>query len=94
MSEGWVLMLLNQLTLRGAQVKVSESRAKEKEEVRQPLLEPIIINNCYKEPVGHFPVGQVVKTLPSNAGDIGLLPGQGRKIPHAMGGAKPMHFNY
>ena len=87
-------MLLNQLTLRGAQVKVSASRAKEREEVRQPVLEPIIINNCYKEPVGDFPVGQVVKTLPSNAGDIGLLPGQGPKIPHAVGGAKPMHFNY
>ena len=80
--------------MRGAQLKVSASGAKEKEEVRWPLLEPIIINNCYKEPVGDFPVGQVVKTLPSNARDIGLLPGRGPKIPHAVGGAKPTHFNY
>ena len=27
----------------------------------------------------------MVKNLPSNAGDIGLIPGQGTKIPHAMG---------
>jgi len=59
--------------LRGAQLKVSVSGAEEKEEVRWPLLEPIIINNCDKEPVGDFPVGQVVKTLPSNARDKGLL---------------------
>ena len=67
--EGWVLTMLNQLTLRGAQPKVSASRAKEKEEVRRPLLEPIFINNCYKEPAGDFPRGQIVKTLPSNAGE-------------------------
>ena len=27
----------------------------------------------------------VVKNLPSNAGDVGLIPGQGTKIPHAVG---------
>ena len=26
----------------------------------------------------------MVKTLPSNAGDAGLIPGQGAKIPHAL----------
>ena len=31
-----------------------------------------------------FPVGPVVKTLPSNAGDVGSVPGQGSKVPHAM----------
>ena len=30
-----------------------------------------------------FPGGPVVKTLPSNAGCAGLIPGQGAKIPHA-----------
>ena len=30
-----------------------------------------------------FPGGPVVKTLPSNAGGAGSIPGQGAKIPHA-----------
>ena len=30
-----------------------------------------------------FPNGTVVKTLPFNAGDVGLIPGHGAKIPHA-----------
>ena len=29
-----------------------------------------------------FPGGPVVKTLPSNAGDMGLIPGWGARIPH------------
>ena len=33
--------------------------------------------------LGDFPGGPVVKTLPSNAGSAGLIPGQGVKIPHA-----------
>ena len=32
-----------------------------------------------------FPGGPVVKNLFSNAGDTGLIPGQGTKIPHAVG---------
>ena len=32
-----------------------------------------------------FPGGPVVKKLPSSAGDTGLIPGQGTKIPHAVG---------
>ena len=31
----------------------------------------------------------MVKTLPSNAGDSGLIPGQGTKIPHAAGQLSP-----
>ena len=27
----------------------------------------------------------MVKTLPSNAGDVGSIPGRGAKIPHASG---------
>ena len=30
-----------------------------------------------------FPDGSVVKNLPSNAGDEGLIPDQGTKSPHA-----------
>ena len=32
-----------------------------------------------------LPWGPVVKNPPSNAGDTGLIPGQGTKIPHAAG---------
>ena len=31
-----------------------------------------------------FPGGPVVKNPPSNAGDMGLIPGQGTKISHAV----------
>ena len=31
-----------------------------------------------------FPGGPVVKNLPSNAGDIGVIPGPGTHIPHAI----------
>ena len=34
---------------------------------------------------GHFPGGPVVKNLPCNVGDMGLIPGGGTKIPHATG---------
>ena len=30
-----------------------------------------------------FPGGPVIKTLPSNAGGVCLIPDQGAKIPHA-----------
>ena len=32
-----------------------------------------------------FPCGPVVKNLPSNAGDEGLIPGGGTKMPQATG---------
>ena len=34
---------------------------------------------------GYFPGGPVGKNPPSNAGDTGSIPGQGTKIPHAVG---------
>ena len=34
---------------------------------------------------GNFPCGPVVKSLPSNAGVTGLIPGWGTKILHASG---------
>ena len=33
---------------------------------------------------GHFPGYSVVKNPPSNAGDMGSVPGQGTKITHAV----------
>ena len=36
-----------------------------------------------------FPGCPVVKNLPSNAGDMGLIPGWGTKIPHAAGQLSP-----
>ena len=35
---------------------------------------------------GDFPDGPMVKNLPANAGDTGLLPGPETKIAHAGGG--------
>lgn len=31
-----------------------------------------------------FPGGLVVKKLPGDAGEVGLIPGRGTEIPHAM----------
>ena len=33
--------------------------------------------------LGDFPGGPVVKNLPSNTGDMSLIPNRGTKIPHA-----------
>ena len=33
----------------------------------------------------HFPGGPVVKIPLCNAGDVGTIPGQGTKMPHAAG---------
>ena len=38
-----------------------------------------------KKQTRDFPGGPVVKTLPSNAGDVGSIPGQRTKKPHAKG---------
>ena len=37
------------------------------------------------ERTGDFPGGPVVENPPSNAGDVGSIPGRGTKIPHAVG---------
>ena len=34
--------------------------------------------------VGGFPGGPMVKTLPSNVGDVGSIPFRGVKIPYAL----------
>ena len=41
-----------------------------------------------------FPGGPVVKNPPSNAGDVGSIPGWGTKIPHAAEKLKPACHNY
>ena len=38
-----------------------------------------------------IPGGPVVKTLPSNAGGVGMIPGQGTEIPHALQPKKTKH---
>ena len=40
-------------------------------------------SNFKKYSTGLFPGCPVVKNLPSDAGDTGLIPGQGTKIPHS-----------
>ena len=47
-------------------------------------------NNKHKNNIpGDFPGGPVVKNLLSNAGHMGLIPGWGTNIPHAMGQPSP-----
>ena len=41
------------------------------------------LTSCVIKKFRDFPSGPVVKNLPSNAGDAGLIPGRGTKIPHA-----------
>ena len=43
------------------------------------------LNNILRD----FPGGPVVKNLPYNAGDLGSIPGQRTKIPHATGQLSP-----
>ena len=45
----------------------------------------IIENWIRKVKKGDFPGGTVIRNSPSNAGDMGSIPGQGTKIPHAAG---------
>ena len=35
----------------------------------------------------------MVENPPSNVGDVGLIPGPGTKIPHAVGQLKPARLN-
>ena len=39
--------------------------------------------------LGDFPGGPEIKKVPCNAGDMGSIPGQGTKIPYAMGQLSP-----
>ena len=42
-----------------------------------------------REGLGYLPSGPGVKTLPTNAGGVGLIPGCGAKITHAYQPKKP-----
>ena len=44
-----------------------------------------------KDSVRDFPGGPLVKNLPCNPGDMGLIPGLGMKIPHAVEQFSPHH---
>ena len=48
------------------------------------LLLPAATFPTLKVRPGEFPNGPVVENLPCSAGDTGLIPGQGTKIPQAM----------
>jgi len=50
------------------------------------LWKECLIRNAIRD----FPGNPVVKTLPSNAGGVGLIPGWGATIPHA---SKPPNQN-
>ena len=43
----------------------------------------------FKNLIRDFPGGPVVKSLPSNAGDMGFIPSQGTKILHVEGNLSP-----
>ena len=55
----------------------------------QTLLGTIILRYKLKRNDRDFLGGPVVENPPSNAGDAGLIPGQGTKIPHAAGQLSP-----
>ena len=42
-----------------------------------------------KDSLGDLPGGSVIKNPPSNAEDVGSIPGRGTKIPHALGQPSP-----
>ena len=55
---------------------------------RHKAINPITsagIENNQKVAFGDFPGSPVLKNLPSNERDVGLIHGQGTKIPHASG---------
>ena len=45
-----------------------------------------------KQEMWGFPGGSMVKNLPANAGDVGLIPGLGRS--HMLQRTKPVCYNY
>lgn len=50
------------------------------------------VNPVFKSLSADFPGGSVVEDLPSYAGIMGLIL-ECRRIPHAVGAAKPLHHN-
>ena len=58
--------------------KGSQGQRKSKRETRK-------IRCLRNQSKGDFPGGPMVKNPPSNAGDVGSIPGRGTEIPHAPG---------
>lgn len=54
-------------------------------EVKQENVEENKNFSSFRSFARDFPGCPVVKNLPSNVGDGGLIPGGGTKIPHAVG---------
>ena len=50
----------------------------------------MILLKCLHQISRDFPCGPVVKTLASNEGHVGLIPGQGYKTPHS---SRPKNVN-
>ena len=65
---------------KGAAHTQIEARAGKQTAVKSQSLKPES-----KAELRDFPGGPVVKNLPSNGEDVGLIPGWGTKIPHASG---------
>ena len=53
------------------------------------LFEFLIVHGYQELEERDFPGGPVVKNPPANAGDVGSIPGQGTKTPHAVGQLSP-----
>ena len=52
----------------------------------------MVRSQVQKLPTRGFPGGPLVKNLPLNQWDVGLIPGWGTKIPHAEGHLS-LHYN-
>ena len=52
------------------------------------------ITTKFKGTTGTSLIVQWLRAPPSNAGNVGLILGQGTKIPHAFRGTKPACSNY
>ena len=74
---------------RGPEQTYCQRRHTNGQQVKRYSTTQIIREMQIKTTVRDFPGGPVVKNPPYNAGDVGLIPGQGTKIPHAAGQLSP-----
>ena len=54
------------------------------QDIRSVLFKSVCIMKYKTQLRREFPGGPMVKSLPCDAGDVGSIPGQRTKIPHAM----------
>ena len=77
-------MKQNRLCSQSPRGKIQETGASVKRERKKEA------RGCPQETsTRDFPGGPVVKIPPCNAGDLGSIPGQGTKIPQAVGQLSP-----